>query len=401
MATAPMSARQIRRVVLAGSLALPLSGVLLWTSISPVSASSQAPVMLATTGSVATTTTTPIAATTSAPHRTAPVKARRSASVTSSKRHSSLRARTVLTTVASTTTTIPTTSKPKTPTTAADQTTSTVATTTPTTTTTVAPTTTTTAPPAVAYRLTNPAANIAPNPNFLSSGPCTKNSNGTYSCANPCVTSQLTWPTLSNDPACTTYVLQAINVARADEGLASMVLPTNWYTLSTTQQLFVLADLERTARGMPAYLGLNGALSATAQRAAAANSDPGLASGFPIANNAQGVPAMGAAWAGGFMPLIADYIWMYDDGWGGSAAATSNIACTSPRAAGCWAHRDELLGSDPGYNPGVGLATANCEMGTGYAVVNGSSSFVDLIEVPSGSLPPMTFTWKQELAAGY
>ena len=176
-----------------------------------------------------------------------------------------------------------------------------------------------------------------------------------------------------------------------------MVLPSNWFSLSTPQQLFVVADVERVDRGLPPYLGLNAALTSAAQHAAATRSDPGIAAGFPIGNDAQGSPAMGGSWAGGFNPLVADYVWMYDDGWGG-ANNTSNIACTSPGAAGCWAHREELLGYDPGYNPGVGLACTTCEMGTGFAMVNGTSaSYVDLIEMPKSGQPAMSFTWAEEL----
>jgi hypothetical protein len=193
--------------------------------------------------------------------------------------------------------------------------------------------------------------------------------------------------------ACTNYVLAAINNARAIEGVRPMVLPTNWFSLSVPEQLFVLADLERTARGLPPYLGINAALTADAQHSAATNSDPSIAAGFPMADDDQGSEGFGGAWSGGYSVLAADYIWMYDDTWGGSAAKTSNIACTSAGAAGCWAHRDELLGSDPGYNPGVGLGCTDCEMGTGFAMVNGDASYVDLIEIPKGSLPPMSFTW--------
>jgi len=172
-----------------------------------------------------------------------------------------------------------------------------------------------------------------------------------------------------------------------------MVLPSNWFSLSVPDQLFVIADLERTARGLPPYLGINDALSANAQHAAASNSDPSIAAGFPMANDDQGSAGFGGAWSGGYAVLAADYIWMYDDTWGGTAAKTSNIACTSAGSAGCWAHRDELLGSDPGYNQGVGLGCTNCEMGTGFAMVNAKASYVDLIEIPKGSLPPMSFTW--------
>jgi hypothetical protein len=207
----------------------------------------------------------------------------------------------------------------------------------------------------------------------------------------------LSWPGYTNGVACTNYILQAINNARAIEGVRPMVLPSNWFGLSVPEQLFVVADLERTARGLPPYLGINAALSADAQHAAATNSDPAVALGFPIANDAQGSPGFGGAWSGGYAVLAADYIWMYDDAWGGSTAKTSNIACTSASAAGCWAHRDELLGSDPGYNQGVGLGCTNCEMGTGFAMVDGKASYADLIEVPKGSQPTMSFTWANDV----
>jgi len=268
--------------------------------------------------------------------------------------------------------------------------------------TTVAPTTTTTvkAPTkAPALSISNPSANIDPSPNFLAPGACSFVS-GAWSCANPCVVgtaTALSWPAYTNGVACNNYVLAAINNARAIEGVRPMVLPSNWFSLTTPEQLFVVADLERTARGLPPYLGINAALTADAQHAAAANADPSVATGFPMANDAQGSAGFGGAWSGGFSVLTADYIWMYDDAWGGSAAKTSNIACTSPGAAGCWAHRDELLGSDPGYNEGVGLGCTNCEMGTGFAMPGGHASYVDLIEIPKGSLPPMTFMWANDV----
>ena len=238
----------------------------------------------------------------------------------------------------------------------------------------------------------NPAANIVPSPNFLSSGPCTTQG-GSWSCQNPCVTSSMSWPTFTDASACNDYVLAAINNARSNEGLAAMNLPSNWYSLSTPQQLFVVINLERTARGLPAYAGINASLSAVAQRAAGANNDPGLAGGFAVATTTGGAPAWGAAWSGGFSVLAADYIWMYDDGWGGSASTTSNIACTSPGAGGCWGHRDELLGYDPGYNPGVGLDSTSVQVGVGYAVVGRWSSFTVLLELPASTPPAMSFTW--------
>ena len=137
-----------------------------------------------------------------------------------------------------------------------------------------------------------------------------------------------------------------------------MVLPTNWFSLSDPEQLFVLADLERTARGLPPYLGLNAHLTAEAQLAASDDTDPSLATGFAVAPTHEGAPRMGGTWASGITTLGADFLWMYADGWGGTPAGTPNTACTSPSAAGCWAHRDELLGVDPRFNRGRRASTA-------------------------------------------
>ncbi len=246
----------------------------------------------------------------------------------------------------------------------------------------------------------NPPLNIRPVPNFLSSGNCAS-TRGVIGCANPCVSvvtsngsRHLAFPTFDGSPRCVTFLLRAIGSARQDEGLGRPVLPTNWYTLSVPEQLFVLADIERVDRGLPPYLGLNRSLSAAAQRAALAGTDPLVARGFAIAH-ILGADAYGATWSSGYSPLEADYIWMYDDGWGGTSSP--NLACTSATSPGCWGHRDQLLGSDGSYNPGVGLHCAKCEMGAGYAVVGGAGAFTDLVERPAGRPPAMYFTWARNV----
>lgn len=241
----------------------------------------------------------------------------------------------------------------------------------------------------------NPRHNIAATPNFFSSGTCTADG-----CANPCL-ERFSWPTYTDSKKCDDFVLRAVDHARKLEGVRPMHLPTNWQRLTPEEQLFVLADLERVARGLPPYVGLNPALGKEARLAARRDEDPTLAPGFSVGLDPQGSYGFGGAWAGGsgsFSTLVADYGWMYDDGWGGSLAKTSNLACTSPRAKGCWAHRDELLGYDPGFNPGVGLYCSNCEMGTGFAVTHGAASYVDLVELPApGTKPPVTFSWAKDV----
>ena len=240
-------------------------------------------------------------------------------------------------------------------------------------------------------------ANIAPVPNYNAWGSST--SKGVVTYTNPCVLGATTEPAYSNSPACTNFVLLALDAARALEGVKHMILPLNWYLLSATQQLFVLADLERVDRGLPPYLGLNASLSANAQAAAAKSTDPSLASGFAVGNNARGTPGFGATWAQGMSPLSADYLWMYFDGWGGPYPKTLNVDCTSATAPGCWAHREQLLGSDPGLNPGVGLYCTTCEMGSGFASVSGHGSYTDLVELPKGAPPALTFTWAKDVTS--
>jgi len=243
----------------------------------------------------------------------------------------------------------------------------------------------------------NPKANITPQPNFLQSAVCTRNGS-TWNCANPCVSSQTAgFVAYNNSPGCTQYLVQIVNVARKSENLQPMVLPTNWYSLTPAEQLFVLADLERRARGLPPYLGINKILSDAAQRAAQRQTDPTTAAAFPIGLDAEHVPGMGSLWGTGFSAIESDYEWMYNDGWSGQQSTTFNISCTSASASACWGHRDELLGFDGTYNPGVGLSCKNCEMGVGFAEVNGHGSFADLIELPKSSAPPMTFTWSKNV----
>ena len=249
----------------------------------------------------------------------------------------------------------------------------------------------------------NPRTNLAPSPNFLSSGPCHETSVATP-CTNPCVrlagqgsNRRPVFPAYSGTPTCTQYVLLALNAARSDEGLPTIVLPTNWFHLRPQEQIFVIVDLERTARGLPPYLGLNRQLHASAQVAALHETDPAYARGFHAGLDPEGVPGMGSTLAMGYTPLEADYLWMYEDGWGGSSSSTPNFACTFAGALGCWGHRDQLLGFDGTFNFGVGLHCTTCEMGTGFAIVKGSGSFTSLIELPAGTPPPMYFTWAKNV----
>jgi hypothetical protein len=246
-----------------------------------------------------------------------------------------------------------------------------------------------------AQNVTNPEANVAAFPNFFDSGNCS-GTFGNYTCDNPCLSSDLTWPIDANSPSCDAYVLDAINDARVSIGESVLALPSNWHSLSTDEQLFVLLDMERVGDGSTPVLGINTSLSLQAQIGAQESIDPVPSTSFP-ATNGPGGGYWGSVWAQGISPLAADYLWMYDDGWGGSTDTTSNLACTSAGAFGCWGHRDIILGAGAHMSYGVGTTCTTCEMGVGYDAVGGTGSWAALIEVASGTLPAMSFTWASEV----
>ncbi len=245
----------------------------------------------------------------------------------------------------------------------------------------------------------NPTLSIAPVPDLLDSGPCPGPSDPAL-CTNPCFSVGSFFDihpiTGDNTAACAAYQLSAVNRARQLLGETPFVLPTNWLSLTIPEQIFVLTDMERVVDGYPPYLGLTAALTTEAQSAAAADEDPSLAPGFTVGTNTSGQVAIGGAWANAPTPLQADYYWMYDDGWSGSITNTANVDCTSPTAQGCWGHREEILGGSPYPGGGVGPGCTTCVAGTGYDPGNGGSLTL-LIEMPAGAVPPLMFSWSNEV----
>lgn len=207
--------------------------------------------------------------------------------------------------------------------------------------------------------------------------------------------SRLAFPRANDaDQACTSFLTRALARASVLDGAAPLALPSNWARLTVAEQLFVLADLERVDRGLPPYLGLTASLDAAAQRAARRGTDP-------TGTGSYRAVTWGGAWASGYSPLVADYLWIYDDGWGGSAGATANLACTAPGAPGCWRHRDALLGDELARLGGVGAYCHDCEMGAAYApraARTAGASYVDLVARPAGRPAAVVFSWREELA---
>ena len=146
--------------------------------------------------------------------------------------------------------------------------------------------------------------------------------------------------------SCQEAVVESIDEARAAEGVAPLDLPANYGSLTVPEQLLVLANRERVDRGLPGFSGLSSTLDTLALQGASTNNDP----------NGPANTSWGSNWAGGeATALLADYDWMYDDGYG-----SPNMDCTTPHGNGCWDHRANILG-DYGTDPSMGAAATKVD----------------------------------------
>lgn len=214
-----------------------------------------------------------------------------------------------------------------------------------------------------------------------------------------------------------------------------MYLPGNWTSLTPDEQLFAVINLERVGRGLPPFAGLVASLDQVAQDGAAppgerggAWADPVLPGGFSLGAGTDlawncrvsgggascggpGNPGASIAAGGSMSALDADYMWMYNDGYGGN-----NVDCKSPIDPGCWGHRDNILGPYPKSTQAVSGTPASAlqilpspigatlVMGAGVDQPLGSNwpngNFAAIFLSMTGPVPPLIYTWQQALSAG-
>ncbi len=274
----------------------------------------------------------------------------------------------------------------------------------------------------------NPPANVAPTPNY---DHCTEG--GVCSLEPPCYST--TFAPAFSSASCEQQEIQAIDGARAKEGVGPIYLPGNFNSLTADEQLLVIIDIERVGRGLPPFAGIVASLDNVAQAGADVSGakpgsfeDPQLPAGFSLAPGTEfayrckatggggyscdgpGQPGDSIAAGGQISALDADYGWMYDDGYGGA-----NGDCAAPGAVGCWGHRDNILGR---YPTRTRFAAASADssptygrrrhavlvMGAGSQQPNGAGgpqgNFTAIFASTVGRRPIFVYSWKEALAAG-
>ena len=185
----------------------------------------------------------------------------------------------------------------------------------------------------------------------------------------------------SNLPDTYANSLDAVNAGRALEGLGP-ISGTRLGALSVTQEMFVVINLERTARGLPAFEEMTGSLDTLAQTGADDLADPPLPT-------APGAPsAVGTLWAGTADPLLADFAWMYEDGCTlvpHQAAFNTGCSAVPPEP---WGHRHGILEDFSALGAGCTLA---------MGVAQSQNSMGMLTEGYCGAPAPgdVVFTWAQ------
>jgi hypothetical protein len=135
--------------------------------------------------------------------------------------------------------------------------------------------------------------------------------------ANIALPSRVWSPACTDHPmrhTCERIMVRALNRGRAKIGEPAYALPARFGVLGGREQLVVLTNLDRKLYRLSAIAGLNPTLNTSAQRGAAAGTDPR----FVTVGGRQLVRAA-ANWAGGLRsPLAAYFTWMYQDadlGW--------------------------------------------------------------------------------------
>ena len=198
---------------------------------------------------------------------------------------------------------------------------------------------------------------------------------------------------IDNTPNCIYSALLNINYARSLEGLGPMILPTDFPALPPAQQLFVIFNLERTSRGLPALVELDASADNNAMIGALGSADPPI-QGSPGFQSGPSIAAFGIG-----SPLEADWEWMYTDG---CYPYVGNADCgtVSPNDPGGWGHRNAILGNYGAPAAGAAEATATsgpfpgmitwaAEFGTSLGPVpNAQTAFLDTSVSYPSSAPP-------------
>jgi hypothetical protein len=204
------------------------------------------------------------------------------------------------------------------------------------------------------------------------------------------------WPMCSGahdySAGCMEPSLAMLNAGRLSEQLGPLVLPSNWQQLTVAEQLFVLTELERTARGLPADTGLAADWDTAAQAGADTGQDP--------TRGGSGASGFQAVWAGGQPnPIVVMADWIYADGVFADGSS-QNRGCSASASSGCWSHRDIVLHDTTATACHVRCAVGAAFSANGFGGASRHESYAEIFGIGAGdNRDPLVFTWSSEQKA--
>jgi hypothetical protein len=198
----------------------------------------------------------------------------------------------------------------------------------------------------------------------------------------------------SDTSTCNAAIVKALNDARKTLGLADMrsFSITAFDKLNNDQQIFTMADIERTSRGLPPLAGLTAQLNGVALIGAKDRRDPSTSLPLRLTGGAKAY-YYGSNFAEGTANgMGADYYFMYDDGLG-----SANADCTPSNESGCWGHRYNILGPYGSADRCPRGAAIHMVMGAAEVIsgVRSAPATTEIFTNDCGALPTMDFTWTQ------
>ena len=188
---------------------------------------------------------------------------------------------------------------------------------------------------------------------------------------------------LDNSDTCVEVTLQAIDNARAAEGVKAMALPSDFARLPVPEQVFAVVNAERVDRGLPAFTGMSADLNGIAAVGAQEAKLP------PKPGRAYGIAD--SEWIGAIAnALDADFDWMYYDGPGSGLPG-----CRAKGDPGCWVDRHVILDS---FGPGTLVLGAAIAPTADTGQDPGGPSLALELAAAKAAPGPLTYTWVQVLA---
>ena len=191
---------------------------------------------------------------------------------------------------------------------------------------------------------------------------------------------------LDNTPGCEQVALDAIDRARAREGVRPMRLPAGFDSMPFDEQMLGVIDAERTDRRLPAVTGLTPSLDALAMRGAEVDD-------LPPAPDHDVTGWRSDAYSDFVNALDVDYNWMYDDG-----PDSGTPGCDHAGDTGCWLDRQVILADYPRSGTLV-MGAADDPTGDTQSDDKGGPSMAMVVGSATVPVNDLTFTWAQLSAA--